>query len=417
MPRRLALAFLACLLVPFLAFTALAGAQSTVTVSTYSLARFELMRDHLLPVWREKYPDIQVELELHTSTADQLGKVMLTMGTDVAPDIIDTAGTLLFSYVVNHGVVDIGPYLERDGLVEEWFPHTLDEVRYPFDTGTGLYALPYDWVGGVLVYNKDLFDQVGMAYPDPSWTWDDMRIAARRLTQDTNGDGMPDIWGFHIQELGNVPFDPVVRAYGGGILTEDRKAAAINSRAAAEVLELFYGMVTEDRSTAFRQGAGLFASGRVAMEVLGSWSVRNIDNAGVNYGVTMVPQGPVGRSSYGGSNVWAVIKRPSQDMEAVWTIMKELVSYETLRLISNEYGLPARRSLIPDWELTPVNQALMESAPYMFHGEWTPDWSTWQIAKRGELDPAVMGARPIPEALERAEAAINRVLLEAYPEE
>lgn len=63
-----------------------------------------------------------------------------------------------------------------------------------------------------------------------------------------------------------------------------------------------------------------------------------------------------------------------------------------------------------------VNQALMESTPYMFHGEWTPDWSTWQIAKRAELDPAVQGARPIPEALERAEAAINRVLAEAYPQ-
>ena len=302
------------------------------------------MRDHLLPVWQEKYPDIQVELELHTSTADQLSKVMLTMATDVAPDVIDTAGTLLFSYVVNNGVVDVAPYLERDGLTDEWFPHTLDEVRYPFETGTGLYGLPYDWVGGVLVYNTDLFDQTGMVYPDPTWTWEDVRIAARRLTQDTDGDGVPDVWGFHVQELGNVPFDPVVRAHGGSILTPDRKAAAINSPAAAQVLELFYGMVNEDRSTGFRQGANLFALGRVAMEVVGSWTIRNVDNQGTNYGVTTVPAGPAGRSAYGGSNVWAVIKRPGQDMEAVWTIVKELVSYDTLRLISNEYGLPARRA-------------------------------------------------------------------------
>lgn len=416
MGRKVVFSVLACLLPALLVFGAAAGAQTTVRVATYSLPRFELMRDHLLPVWQEKYPDIQVELELHTSTADQLSKVMLTMATDVAPDVIDTAGTLLFSYVVNNGVVDVAPYLERDGLTDEWFPHTLDEVRYPFETGTGLYGLPYDWVGGVLVYNTDLFDQTGMVYPDPTWTWEDVRIAARRLTQDTDGDGVPDVWGFHVQEPGNVPFDPVVRAHGGSILTPDRKAAAINSPAAAQVLELFYGMVNEDRSTGFRQGANLFALGRVAMEVVGSWTIRNVDNQGTNYGVTTVPAGPAGRSAYGGSNVWAVIKRPGQDMEAVWTIVKELVSYDTLRLISNEYGLPARRALIPDWELTKVNQALMESTPYMFHGEWTPDWSTWQIAKRAELDPAVQGARPIPEALERAEAAINRVLAEAYPQ-
>lgn len=395
----------------------MSAAQTTVTVSTYGLARFEILRDQLLPKWKDRYPDINVELELHTSTADQLSKVMLTMGTEVAPDIMDTAGTLLYSYVVNNGIVDLAPYLERDGLIEEWFPHTLDEVRYPFENGEGIYALPYDWVGGVLVYNKDLFDQVGMEYPDPSWTWDDLRLAARRLTQDTNGDGVPDVWGFSIQELGNVPFDPVVRAYGGEILSPDRKSAAINNQAAAQVLELFYTMVVEDRSTAFRQGNTLFATDRAAMEVLGSWSLRAVDNAGVNYGATVVPQGPVTRSSYGGSNVWAVIKRPNQDMEAVWTIMKELVSYETLRLISNEYGLPARRSLIPEWEITKVNQALIDSSPYMHDGGWTPDWSTWQIAKRAELDPAVQGARPIPEALERAEHAINRVLSEAYPVE
>lgn len=366
-------------------------------------------------MWQERYPNIEVVLELHTSTADQLNKIMLTMGTEVAPDIIDTAGTLLYSYVVNNGVVDIAPFLERDGLTEEWFPHTLDEVRYPFETGTGLYALPYDWVGGVLVYNRDHFDQVGMAYPDASWLWEDLRTAARRLAQDADGDGAPDIWGFALSDLNYVVFDPAVRAYGGEILTPDRRAAAINNQAAAEVLSLLRGMVIEDSSTAFAMGNTLFSAGRAAMEITGSWSVRAVDNAGVRYGVAPVPLGPVSRSSYGGSNVWAVIKRPNQDMEAVWTILKELTGYETLRLISNTYALPARRTLIPDWQVTPVNQVLIDSALYMHHGGWTPDWSSWQIAKRNELHLAVQGAVPIPEALERAAAAINRVLAEAYP--
>lgn len=392
----------------------LAQSKPSVTVATYSLARYEIIRDQLMPVWQEKFPDIEVVLELHTSTADQVQKVMVTMGTDVAPDIIDTAGTYLFSYVAAGGGVDIAPYLQRDFDINDWFPHTLEEVRYPHEVGEGLYAVPYDWVGGVLVYNKDMFDQAGLPYPDESWTWEDLRLAARRLTRDTNGDGLPEQWGFNLVGLNNVTFDAVVRSYGGELLTQDRRASALNSQATAEVLQLYYGMVVEDRSTAFRRGTTLFASGMAAMEVMGSWTVRTVDAAGINYGVTMVPQGPVTRTSYGGSNVWAVIKRQNQDMEAVWTIMKELVSLDTLRLISNEYGLPSRLSLVADWVPTPVNQVLMESSIYMRDGGWTPDWGTWQILKNNELFPAVDGAVPIPEAIERAVTGINAILAQAY---
>lgn len=405
---------IATLLIMLLHSVVMGQSKPRVTVATYSLARYEIIQNSLLPIWQAKYPDIDIVLELHSSTADQVAKVMLTAGTEVAPDIVDTAGTLLFSYVVNGAAVDIAPYVERDLDVDDWFPHSWDEVRYPHETGRGLYALPYDWVGGVLVYNKDLFDQAGMPYPDETWTWEDLRLAARRLTQDTNGDGITDIWGYQLSTLNNVTFDPLVRAYGGELLSVDRRESRLNSPAAAEVLQLYYEMVHQDRSTSYRNAGTALATGRSAMEVMGSWTVRTVDAAGINYGVEMVPQGPVARASYGGSNVWAVIKRQNQDMEAVWTVLQELVALDTLRLISNEYGLPSRLSLIPDWVPTPVNQALVRSAPYMRDGGWTPDWSNWQNAKQVELFAAVGGTVPIPEALERAVNVINLFLDQAY---
>ena len=59
MGRKVVFSVLACLLPALLVFGAAAGAQTTGRVATYSLPRFELMRDHLLPVWQEKSPDIQ----------------------------------------------------------------------------------------------------------------------------------------------------------------------------------------------------------------------------------------------------------------------------------------------------------------------------------------------------------------------
>src|SRR5690606_13600108 len=99
--------------------------------------------------------------------------------------------------------------------------------------------------------------------------------------------------------------DPLVRAYGGELLSEDRRTSLLNSQAAADVLQLYYEMVHEDGSTSYRNAGTAFATGRSAMEVMGSWTVRTVDAAGLNHGVEMVPQGPVTRVSYGGSNVWA----------------------------------------------------------------------------------------------------------------
>ena len=89
----------------------LAAAESTVTVATYAVDRYEIMRDVLLPQWREKYPDIDIEVQLYPGFFDRM---LVVMGTEHAPDIIDTAGTYLFGHVVRGGAVDLSPYIERE---------------------------------------------------------------------------------------------------------------------------------------------------------------------------------------------------------------------------------------------------------------------------------------------------------------
>ncbi|GIH05510.1 sugar ABC transporter substrate-binding protein [Rhizocola hellebori] len=44
------------------------------------------------------------------------------------------------------------------------------------------YAVPYRQDSWVLYYDKDLFDQAKVAYPDGSWTWDDYAKKAKELT-------------------------------------------------------------------------------------------------------------------------------------------------------------------------------------------------------------------------------------------
>lgn len=414
MKKRLLLTLVAGLVVS-LTLWGTALAQSTVRIGTYSMPRYEVLTETLLPKWREKYPDIQIEVELFANTSDMQNKLTVALGTDLVPDLVDTAGTLFFSHVVVGGVVDLAPYLERYVDINDWLPHVVEEVRYPFGTGTGLYGLSYEWVGSVLAYNRDLFSAAGLPFPDEDWTWDDLRDAARRIARDTSGDGINDVWGFYMPSLDNQRFDPLVRAFGGQVLSEDRRQAVFGP-GADQVLQLYIDMIHQDRSTPPVGLSAPFAQGLSGIYVGGSWEMRAVDASDINYGVTMVPKGPVTRSIYGGSNLWVVMKRPSQDLDAVLRILAELVDYESVAATSSAYNLPTRRSLIAQWELTPISEVLALSAPYMRDGEWTPDWSLWQTQKRNELTPALTLERPIPVAIERAIEAVNRVLAEAYRE-
>ncbi len=310
--------------------------------------------------------------------------------------------------------MDLAPLLERDAAVrkDDWFPHTLDEVRYPYRTGGALYALPYDWVGGVMFYNQSLLEAAGLDTPGEAWTWVDLRQAAKKLVRDRDGDGKTDVWGFAVNST-HLVFDPIVRAYGGQVLAPDRSRAALDSPQAAEGLKLLVAMIQEDRSSPPPGVAASFAAGQAAIQISGSWDTRTFAaTPDLRWGVQMVPQGPVKRDIYGGANVWEVMRRPNQDLQAVWTVVKELVSLRTVRAFSaaQPYNLPARRSLVRDWPRTPVTQVLAASAPYMRDADWSVDWAQWQAAKRAEIDPVLAGKRSVTEGLARAAQAINAVL-------
>lgn len=48
--------------------------------------------------------------------------------------------------------------------------------------GDQYYTLPKDYSDIAVYYNKKLFDEAGVAYPQAGWTWDDFYATAKQLT-------------------------------------------------------------------------------------------------------------------------------------------------------------------------------------------------------------------------------------------
>lgn len=397
-----------------LAGLASAAPRTTVTIATYSLPRYEILRDVLVPKWQPDHPDIAIEV---VNFPDFWNKLLVLMCTDQAPDIVDTAGTYVFGHVIRGGAVDLAPLIEKDSTLNKnnFWPGPWNEVRWPQPDGQGVYGLPWDTVGSVLWYNNELLRNAGVDPPTSSWTWFDLRAAAKKVARDTDGDGINNVWGLAAATTHEL-YDPLVKSFGGAVLSPDRKSAAINSPEAIQATQFLADMVLEDRSA--RTGLSV-VNGDVGFHVGGTFLIQHVGRVeGLDWGVCPVPKGPVAHNTYGGSNMFEVMVRPGQDLQAVWRILKLLLTQETIEAFwasySAPYSIPSVRSVAARIRMNEIQQVLAQSVGFMSDADWSPDWAIWQTGKRAGIDPVLRGERSAAEGVLRAAEEINKVLDLAY---
>ncbi len=79
------------------------------------------------------------------------------------------------------------------------------------------YAVPKDFDTIGLWYNKNLFDEANLSYPDESWDWDDLYEAAKVLTND-------QVYGILTPLHNQEGYYNFVYQNGGTIITDDKKS-------------------------------------------------------------------------------------------------------------------------------------------------------------------------------------------------
>ena len=148
-----------------------------------------------------------------------------------------------------------------------------DKSVQAFSLNGTKYGMPYSYSTVVLIYNKDLFDQAGVAYPTADWTWADADAAALKIK--ALGD---DYYGL-IQPISTYEFFKVVKQYNGGLLNDDNtaftrqssgKMCRRSSVSATNVLVSNICPSTEQRGSLDEWG--VFKLGKTGMIVTGIWA-------------------------------------------------------------------------------------------------------------------------------------------------
>ena len=132
------------------------------------------------------------------STQDAVAAALTaSISAGTVPDLIAFDWQIDFPWLFKSDLLQpLDRFIQNDANkpLQKFFPQSVKLVRYQGQT----MALPARMTAGVAQYLPDLFSQGGVAPPHLGWTRDDFVAAAKQLTQDSNGDGTVDQWGFGI---------------------------------------------------------------------------------------------------------------------------------------------------------------------------------------------------------------------------
>lgn len=215
----------------------------------------------------------------------------------------------------------------------------IDPANYPEDIW-GLYtyedkyyAVPKDVDTIALWYNKKMFDEAGLEYPTPEWTWDDVTEAAKKLTKE---DGSQ--YGIALRNDNTQSgYYNMVYDNGGYIINDDKTKSGMDDPKTVEAMEMLEGWIKDGIMPSIETMSEnaedvLFQSGKVAMVPQGSWMVaayRDNEYTAENCDLVELPKNAnTGRraSVYNGLG-WAAAAN-GKNTENAWKLIEYLGSEE-----------------------------------------------------------------------------------------
>lgn len=265
-----------------------------------------------------EHDDIEVTLEAYGGEFDT--KISAGMGSNDMPDVM-----YMWNYPAYAGGLEpLDSYIEGEGAdYKENFYDTLWNYN-SYDGST--YGIPIGFTTHALFFNKDIFKESGIAEPTNDWTWDDVKKAAKTITEKCDGKK-----GFSFQ-MKPDPYDYEMYLWSNGTayVNEDGELDGnLNSDEAKEVFAMFQEMEKDEYAVATeKSGTDEFRSGNTAMYVYGSWSINTLKEDKVNFGVVNIPSFGKQPSVSILSSSGISMSKESKNKEAAWEFIKFWTSEE-----------------------------------------------------------------------------------------
>ena len=341
-PRIAAIVLAVTLLLMSLAGCRAADGKTHLTFQIWDVAQRDSMQA-ICDAYTAKNPDVVIEVQV-TSWTEYWTKLEAAAESNTMPDIFWMHTNQILYYSDFGMLADVTDLY--DDVDPNFYNEHFSEISRNNASGSNgrLYGVPKDKDNIILVYNKEMFDAAGVAYPDDDWTWDDMTDASAKIYETTGK------YGFMAYAEDHLGYWNFVYQAGGYILNEDKTKAGFTQPATMDAMKFYIGIQNEEwcpTQTYFAetQPGIAFFSELGSMYLEGNWELMNkatsYPNMDGKWDIAKLPICPNpasgdGRATISNGLCYSTAAR-GKNLEVVKDVLKYFGAEEAQRL-AGSYG-------------------------------------------------------------------------------
>ena len=281
----------------------------------------------LVDKFNQTHNQIQVEALYVGQPDGQLPKILTSVVGEVPPDLLWFVPQLTGQLVELDAIRPLEDWLNQSPVKSE-----IDPVLFKsMELNGHIWSVPFGTNNAAIFYRPSLFEKAGITKIPQ--TWEELREAAKKLTQDFDGDGLTDQYGMFLS-LGKGEWTvfawlPFVYSAGGELL-ENKQPNLVDSGTIA-ALQFGANLVEEGWATLSAPEKGFelnnFLTGRAAMQVTGPWTLAQLRQTDTDYDVFPFPVCKKRAAVVGGENLFVFKTAPERE-QAAWEFLEYVLSKE-----------------------------------------------------------------------------------------
>lgn len=394
--------------------------KTTIKLVHFYVDQKDIWKNNVVEDFQKQHPEINVEVEaipfgLYTTKIQSAAAA----GTKLADVVLidDWFGQELFK---QNYTIPLDTLFDRDFKKEDFFGEFLTVWKKGNQPSGQLMAMPACGGVAVLFYNKDMFDAAHLSYPDSTWSYDDLRNAAIKLTSNDPNPATKK-WGLLVDDGRVTGIDTYIYSNGGAILNSDYTKGALLEPASVAAVQSYADLVLKDHvAPPPDPSQGLsqrFQQGRYAMMVTFDGSKEQLRSTNFKWDMALPPHGKAGIVDRQNGQAFG-ITRTSEHPKESWELIKYIVTLPNKSHINELYYtlMPLYKPLayskeFLDGEPKCNRQALLSIGNAHVFTMITPGWQEWR--DHGfipNMQDILSGRVSVEAGLKAANDKINEVL-------
>ena len=321
------------------------------------------------------------------------------------PDIFMVLGTD-FNQFASMGVMkNLETFIEEDTDFEpeKYFTSAFVSGQYE----SVQYALPYETVPTLMFVNKTLLTQEGIDMPEENWTWEDFYEICKKVTRDTDGDGVPDQFGSY-----NYDWMDALCSNGGGVFNKKGTEAALTDFRVVEAVK--YVRSINDLYGGEKLTQEDFNGGRVAFMPLTFAEYRTYKTypykirkyANFQWDCVTMPAGEQGGNISQVDSLLMGISANTKEEKLAWEFLK-LLTYDEesqMNIFYDSQGASVLKEVTESQQMEQVVQEDMEEGDTVINGKLLG-----RVIEEGHVEPQF---KKYEQAMSLTDSEINKILEE-----